>query len=382
MFGAHDEQVEDSQFFELDLGSGLATALGPLYAEYDFEAMDIHPDTGIMYAIAGGYNVNSGNAYIVDKETGSLTLLGNTGTGGPNEIVSAAFHPDGTFWAFQEGVGLVTIDLTTLAKTVVWDPSSAGLGVNWEGLAWNHLGNMLYGSEGQTLYQWNPTTQVATQLCGSNFLPGDTEAMDFRDDGALLGGWHNAPDMLGIFVIDYDACTISSSDYNIDYNDVESIAFDLCIPEGSISGSVISQSGQPLAGVEVHLVAAGPNRALESVLAYRVEGETDGDKVSEDDVIVTQLTDSNGRYHFTQLPADLYAVVLANDKLEGQIDGFPYTVVLKPGEVFEQEEGPTAVTIQEASVAGSGLATLPGLMVLAGGGFAFWYLRKREEQSS
>ena len=44
---------------------------------------------------------------------------------------------------------------------------------------------MLYGSEGRILYQWDPLTQVATQLCGNQFLPGDTEALDFRDDGWL-----------------------------------------------------------------------------------------------------------------------------------------------------------------------------------------------------
>ena len=351
MYGIHDESSTDSQLFDLDLWFGLVSPLGPLYPDSDFESMDLHPQTGEMYTIAGGDGNIDGQAYHVNKLTGDLTYLGDTGITGSDEIVDMAFHPDGTAWVFQQDVGLLTVNIPgDLSTTFVWNPEPDGFGSNWEGLAWDRFGNELYASDKRNLYRWDPITETAVQLCGDDFLPGTTEALDFRDDGALIGGRHNAPDMLTVFVIDYDACTISGTDYGIEYNDVEAIAFDACIPQGSINGYVLDEDGQPMAGTEVRLVAAGPNRALESVSELTSQTTIAVDRVQgQDDLVVTQLTDENGRYEFTELPADLYAIVLSDDSSHhlSEINGFPYAIQLAPGEVHEKQGTPELLTIEK-----------------------------------
>jgi hypothetical protein len=355
MYGIHDESSADSQIFSLDMWFGLVSPLGPLHHDSDFESMDIHPETGDMYTIAGGDGDIDGQAYKVDKLTGELTFLGETGIVGSDEIVDMAFHPDGTLWIFQQDEGLFTLDITgDLSMTFVWDPDTADLGDNWEGLAWDRFGNELYGSEKRNLYRWNPVTQVGEQLCGKDFLPGSTEALDFRDDGALIGGWHNASDQLTVFEIDYDTCTISATDYNIEYNDIEALAFDVCIPQGSISGYVMDEIGQPLVGAEVRLVAAGANRFLESVADFAPQSSMD-----QDDVIMIQYTDANGRYQFMELPADLYAVVLSEDSLErgAKANRFPYRIQLAPGENYEQLGTPTAKKPQQGNIFATGSMT-------------------------
>jgi len=193
LYGVNDASSADSQFFKLLTDTGTVIPLGGLYKSYDIEAMDIHPQTGVLYAVAGGGGDKDGNVYIVDKTTGGLTLIGNTGTGTQNEIVSASFHPDGTLWVFQEGVGLHTVDLTTGKATPKWEVSGGEIGDNWEGLAWDLAGTSLYGSEGSVLYHWNPVNEKTVKLCGgSGFLFNPTEALDFRPDGTLVGGWDNS----------------------------------------------------------------------------------------------------------------------------------------------------------------------------------------------
>jgi hypothetical protein len=366
LYGIHDDSGNDSQFFDLDLWFGLLSPLGPPHPDADFESMDLHPQTGEMYTIAGGDGDIDGQAYHVDKLTGELTLLGETGVVGSDEIVDMAFHPDGTLWAFREEVGLLTVEITgDLSVNFVWDPETADLDSDWEGLAWDRFGNYLYASEGRNLYRWDPVTQTATRLCGRNFLPGETEALDFRDDGALVGGWDNAPDRrFTLYEIDYEACTILETNYNIRYDDIEALAFDACIPQGGIGGYVLSENGLPLVGVEVRLVAAGPNRILESVPAFAPQLST-----VQDDIVTIQYTDANGRYQFSQLPADLYAVVLgevrAGDK--EKTGSFPYTIQLAPGENYEHPDAPTAVNPQQGSIFATGsLAASLIFLLLAG----------------
>jgi hypothetical protein len=143
MFGVYDQNIRDTQFFTVALGSGQSAPLGPRYDDYDIEALERDPATETLYAIGGGDGVVAGDLFTLNPSTGALELIGNTGATGPSEIVSAAWRPDGTLWAFRQYVGLVTVDTSTAATSFVWDPSTAGLGNNWEGLTWNRYGTIL-----------------------------------------------------------------------------------------------------------------------------------------------------------------------------------------------------------------------------------------------
>ena len=295
MYGVFDADNRDSQFFTLDLGSGVASPLGPQYDDYDVEAIEIHPDTGTLYAVAGGGGNQDGNLFSVDKETGDLALIGNTGIGvDNNEIVSAAFDPQANLWVFQENVGLFTVDVDTAAVTPQW---IAPTGSNWEGLAWEPEGNYLFASEGRNLHRLDPITgQFEPNICGANFLPYETEALDFRFDGKFLGGSDKTNDTsLSIFEIDVDTCQIIPTDYDIAYNDVESLTSEACVEDGFVEGTV------PLA-VRNAGGAAG--------LTVQLDADLNGDG---NYTLSTQTTtDDVGYYSFSNLPAGKYRLTVEN----------------------------------------------------------------------
>lgn len=328
MYGVFDANTSDTQFFTLDLGTGVASALGPQYDEYDIEAIEIHPDTGTLYAVAGGGGDQDGNVFSVDKETGALTSIGNTGIGvDDNEIVSAAFDPQANLWVFQENVGLFTIDVGTATATQEW---AAAFGDNWEGLAWEPEGNYLYASEGRNLYRWDAADDSVEQMCGADFLPYETEALDFRFDGKFLGGSDKTNDSsLSIFEIDVDSCQITPTDYDIPYNDVESLTSEACVEEGFVEGTV-----------------GGGTRSVGGVadLDVRLDADVNGDGTYSFSTQTT--TNEQGDYSFSNLPFGNYRLSIENsatetvefslgdgsdydyEEVQLQYDGPQYTIML------------------------------------------------------
>ena len=169
------------------------------------ETLALDPGTGQLYGISGGGNNRTtfpekGDFFKIDKDTGDLMLVGNTGTGLNGEIVSASFRPPPfvapcTLWAFQEGVGLLTIDVDNGDITEAFsvtnqnDQNVDPIGDNWEGLAWDLAGRFLYGSDLATLYRFDPTTTMVDLVCNNLGNQGDyIESLEFRPDGTLIGG--------------------------------------------------------------------------------------------------------------------------------------------------------------------------------------------------
>jgi hypothetical protein len=307
MYGVFDAGNRHTQFFTLDLGTEAASPLGPVYEDYDIEAIESHPISGTLYAIAGSGvdNPRNANVYTINKEDGSLTLIGNAGAQGQNEIVGAAFDPTGVLWAFRQNVGLLTIDLNDGSSTVVWE---APTGSNWEGLAWDPDGDYLYGTEGQNFYRWDPGSATAEQLCDSNpddeefFLPYETEALDFRFDGKLMGGSHNSDEVaLSIFQIDVDTCQVLPTNYSIAYNDVESLTSEDCVEDGVVDGTITDDSGRSQAAP-----VAGLNLKLE------VDINNDGSYSYS----TFSTTDENGDFSFVNLPDGHYRLTIMNSKNE------------------------------------------------------------------
>ena len=61
--------------------------------------------------------------------------------------------------------------------------------------------------------------QPAPETVWSAAQPSPTEALEFRPDNALIGGQHNGSS-LNLFEVNISNCGISSSGYDIDYNDI------------------------------------------------------------------------------------------------------------------------------------------------------------------
>lgn len=226
VYGVHDQGLNDSQLFTLDTLTGEALPLGPLRPGADLESLELHPVTGQIYtteAVLGGF-------YEADKTTGDLTLIGNTGVRKFREISSLSFNPEtNELWGFQKNVGLVTIDLSTAAVTRQWvapvnDPV---INPRWDAIAWSPDGTVVYGSERSNLYRWDATTRTVSRICTNLF--DKTEALEFDNFGNLYGGWHNeSVGSLRLFTIDPDTCTIVDTEFLMPFNDIESLAFEVC----------------------------------------------------------------------------------------------------------------------------------------------------------
>ena len=333
MYGVHQSGNFDNQFFMLDLATHESTPLGALHKNYHFEAIEIEPTSGDLYALVGGDGRQQGKLFKIERETGQITQIGQTSTG-REYIVSAAFAPDGTLWAFQKNVGLLNINLSDGSSTVNWSlPGKA----NWEGLAWDPANTYLYGSEGSKMYRGNPNNQKIEQLCGDDFLPNPTKALDFRFDGQLIGGWHNpATNALHLFEIDTSSCTTRPIALNTPYNKLESLAFEQCTTGGSVSGTVIngrqntrqrnqegelghsradrsSETGQlsKLAPIYQNREPV-PGFALSLPKGIQLKLELDANQDGQPSLTSYTTTDENGNYQFVNLPIGHYRLFVGN----------------------------------------------------------------------
>ena len=114
-----------------------------------------------------------------------------------------------------------------------------------------------------------------------------------------MGGSDKTNDSsLSIFEIDIDACQILPTDYDISYNDVESLTSEGCVEAGQVDGSVVSPGRSPngVAGVKV-----------------TINGDLNGDGHFAFEAVTT--TDEDGNYEFANLPAGNYQLsVEGSDK--------------------------------------------------------------------
>ncbi len=249
LYGVHDEGLNDSQLFTVNPGDFAVNALGGLHENYDLEALDIHPQTGELFAASGDNTDKKGHLYKVDQK-GELNDLGYTGC---REVDGLSFHPNGTLWGWGQDCGLLTIDTTTGQANVVVEYSG-----EVEDLTWNTAGTILYGVEnlhedhkpdshgpldhegGQALLAYTLSTDalstdtlstgILEEICQPliSSLEQEIEALDTLPDGTLIFGFHGNTG-LTLGVIDVTTCQIiAEEEISTDYNDVEGIAWPNC----------------------------------------------------------------------------------------------------------------------------------------------------------
>ncbi|OQY47154.1 MAG: hypothetical protein B6242_05715 [Anaerolineaceae bacterium 4572_78] len=261
MYGVDDQGSSHTQFFKLDLITGESETLGSLYKNYDIEGIGLHPTTGELYAAGGDKKSSSksgplynGPIYKVDKETGELTHLGDTGH---NDQVAASFHPtDGSFWVMVERQGLYTINFaddgnladtpSTLQKSL---PKSKP-GGRIESIAWNPEGSFLYGGDSNgKLWMYNPDDDSLTEHACT--LPnGEAEGMEFDKLGNLVGAVHNNQDEVGVFVMNLETCQYNTNVYPVlrmsnRAPDIETFDFEgTCGSPPSSSITIILEAGE------------------------------------------------------------------------------------------------------------------------------------------
>ncbi len=218
MIGVDNTGQSASQFFWLDTDTGRSADLGPRYDGFDIEGIDVHPVTGVLYAVGGHRVQDDGPVYQMDA-SGTLTLLGTTGY---RDQVAASFRPsDSSFWIFVAQVGLVTVDLSDVSQTTVQYTTKKKV----EAIAWNEDGSLLYALVGRDLYVYNPASGSFSRTC-KNLLPGDViSALEWGPDGLVSGVHHGTETQ---FVnIDPAACRVTAPLYSAPYHHVKSLTYDL-----------------------------------------------------------------------------------------------------------------------------------------------------------
>ena len=214
LYAVQDNGLNDSQLFTINPDTLEVNALGQNLPGYDIEALDIHPNTGALYAASGDNTDNPGHLYTVNLQTGALTDLGSTGF---VEIEDLTFDLNGTLWAWAKGNGLISIDLQKGITGTLIIPSTVGI----EGLTWNSDGTLLYAAQGRTL--WVSDGKTVEKACD---LPGPTEALEMLPDNQLLLGIHGNKKILDFKVMDLSTCDlVPGVGIPTDYDDVEGIAW-------------------------------------------------------------------------------------------------------------------------------------------------------------
>ena len=232
IYGVNDKGLNNSQHFAVHpYANFTVNAVGPQYKAHDIEGLDIHPVTGALYVTSGDDSKRGhlpGHLYQVNKFNGKLTAIGSTGF---NEVSALSFRPENdnsqfTLWGWAEGDGLIQINPTTGASTLI-----AATPLAIEDITWSNDGQLLYGVEDSVLYQYDSTIGAITIAC-HNF-PAEVEALDMLPDGNLLIAFHEANDS-SIHSFNIDSCSIdvsvdlppaANSPINTPYRDIEGLAW-------------------------------------------------------------------------------------------------------------------------------------------------------------
>lgn len=215
IYGVSETQDRDSQLFTLDPQSHTITLIGSVLTGYDIEGIAAHPATDILYAASNRHGVNPGALYTVDKQTGALTLIGNTGFRGISDL---AFRPtDGTLWGWVEGGGLIQIDIATGLGTLVYKSSQSV-----EAMSWGWDGSRLYIGTGKRLLAFDPASRTMTET--ANNLPRNPEALLMQPDGTLLGSADDVHQTLFAYAIS-ELQPIDSQKITVPFKDVEALTW-------------------------------------------------------------------------------------------------------------------------------------------------------------
>ena len=215
LYAVNDKGLNNSQFFTVDPDTLAVNPIGEMYEGYDIEALEIHPDTGILYAASGDDTNNPGHLYTVNPKTGALNDLGYTGF---DEIEGLSFNND-TLWAWAKGAGLISIKPQNSVTGTLVIPSP----ILVEDLTWDTNGTRLYTVENNTL--WMSDGETVKKACDN--LPGEVEALEMLPDGKLLLGIHGNNSILPFQAINVETCEIvfSAGLPTKNYDDIEGIAW-------------------------------------------------------------------------------------------------------------------------------------------------------------
>ena len=224
LYGVQDNGLNNSEFFTLRQSGEIDTFSNQ--PGYDIESLAIHPVQHWLYGTSSSdvdADKDKGYLYRIDAVTGKLYPVGDikNETMDFDDVDSLSFnHADNTFWGWAKGYGLIKINPLTAYATLELKSLEP-----IEGLAWDSSGNLLYGTQGNTLWVYDKNNNaIFKHHCT---LPaGKVEGLEMIQYSSFNGGKpflvmsiHN---LIGI---DLDTCNLVI-EQPIPYNDVEGLAFE------------------------------------------------------------------------------------------------------------------------------------------------------------
>ncbi len=294
LYAVNDKGLNNSQFFTVEPETLAVNPVGDMHEGYDIEALDIHPETGILYAASGDDSDNAGHLYTVNPQTGTLNDLGYTGF---NEIEGLSFNND-TLWAWAKGDGLISIELpNSVGKLII--PST----VLVEDLTWDTKGTKLYLVENNTL--WMSDGETVKKACDN--LPGHVEALEILPNGMLLLGIHGNKSILPFQAINVETCEIvfRAGLPTENYDDVEGIAW----PEKVCATQTITT--QPATGKSCQEVLAMNPSSVDGF--YQID--PDGNGGSEPFDAYCDMTHEGGGWTLYANHADGIATIQTRERV-------------------------------------------------------------------
>lgn len=227
LYGVHDEGIRNSQFFSI--GEHAPFNMITHHNGYDFEALDAHPVSKVLFAASGNHSTYSQEGIIYPISTEGLSDMGmgvqyNKDTA-ITDISGLSFNPStNSLWGWEQGKGLFLIN-ENLNSTL---PSMLTAELKWQSdlhvgdLTWNQAGDTLYLANDNTLLTYNDSLKEAVPVC--TFLPyQEIESLEMSAEGNLFVGIHNTS---YIYTIDTKTCNLTPA-FNLpeNVNDIEGMSY-------------------------------------------------------------------------------------------------------------------------------------------------------------
>jgi hypothetical protein len=211
----------NSRFFEVSETSPYPLVpLGGVHKGANFEGIEIAPNGDIWASTAASNRHNhKGWLYRVDGLTGDLTPAFATGY---EDVEGLAFRSSGSLWAWVDGKGLISIDVT--AHTTHMEFRSQR---HFEALAWNPEGSTLYLGKLNHLWTWNASTHQFTKLPGT--LPGNVLGLEYAHFGEFLMGLATQPQ---IVAWNQGSQSVDTTYATAGYRAIQSLAERFCAQPG------------------------------------------------------------------------------------------------------------------------------------------------------
>ncbi len=151
------------RLFRIDPVFGTGNVVGPTNENWNFLCVDVHPETGVIYAI------RDSALYTLDATTGAATLIKNLTAPTLDQLTSLAINHQGEAYGTDIGnTGLFKIDLATGAMTHVGDIGQSG---NWyNDLAFDSTGRLLAARFQGGVYEVNLATHSETFAFNGNYV--------------------------------------------------------------------------------------------------------------------------------------------------------------------------------------------------------------------